>query len=107
MKKFAIIICFAICLPVFAGIPFLRGVWTLDNVELTFLDDTLIIDEIDNEGDEYIYSADSVSGTIKAWSTFHECDSFVIKIVNVTEDSLYIYYTDDDEAIIYGFGRKK
>lgn len=96
MKHLLIIAGLLFSLATAAEIPNLQGVWKDGTLEMTFLQDTLLIDEIDVEGDEYTYSVDSTNNVITVTSPFYS-DTILIKIVKITPKELHIYYIGDDE----------
>lgn len=85
----------------------LDGVWKSGNVELTFIDDTLYIDDIDIEGFQYIYSFDQKTNVVKAVSPVFDTDVIFIKIVEFTKNAISLYYMDDEAKTVYKFHRKK
>lgn len=107
MKYLLIVVMLVISMTASAEDNKLDGVWKSGNVELTFIGDTLYIDDIDIEGFQYIYSFDQKTNVVKAVSPVFDTDVILIKIVEFTKDDISLYYMDDDAKTIYKFNRKK
>lgn len=107
MKHVLMVLMLVISATVYAESTKLDGVWKSGNVEMTFIKDTLYIDEIDNEGFGYIYSFDSKTNIVKAVSPVFETDMLFIKIVKFTKGAFSFYFMDGDDKKVYTFYRKK
>jgi hypothetical protein len=108
MKKFlTVILMLVISVAASAEDTKLDGVWKSGNVELTFIGDTLYMDDIDIEGFQYIYSFDQKTNVVKAVSPVFDTDVILIKIVMLTKNAISLYFMDDEAKTVYKFHRKK
>lgn len=108
MKKFlTVILMLVISMAASAEDTKLDGVWKSGNIELTFVEDTLYMDDIEVEGFQYIYSFDQKTNVVKAVSPVFDTDVILIKIVRITKDAITLYFMDDEAKTVYKFNRKK
>lgn len=108
MKKFlTVILMLVISMAASAEDIKLDGVWKSGNIELTFVEDTLYMDDIEVEGFQYIYSFDQKTNVVKAVSPVFDTDVILIKIVRITKDAITLYFMDDEAKTVYKFHRKK
>lgn len=108
MKKFLnVILMLVISMAASAEDTKLDGVWKSGNIELTFVEDTLYMDDIEVEGFQYIYSFDQKTNVVKAVSPVFDTDVILIKIVRITKDAITLYFMDDEAKTVYKFNRKK
>lgn len=108
MKKFlTVILMLVISMAASAEDTKLDGVWKSGNIELTFVEDTLYMDDIEVEGFQYIYSFDQKTNVVKAVSPVFDTDIILIKIVRITKDAITLYFMDDEAKTVYKFNRKK
>lgn len=73
----------------------LLGSWQVENVVYTFTNDSLYVDEIGNEGDEYTYTAKQLDDVIIVTATNCFSDIFKFIINCVTEVKMRITILDN------------